>query len=98
MLQLEEEKTSPTIIKVVGVGGGGMNAVNRMIDGDLRGVEFIAMNTDEQVLRKSSADDQLHLGQRTTRGIWCSSQPAWAAARARVRLPWSRKWPGNWAP
>jgi len=75
MLQLEEEKTSPTLIKVVGVGGGGMNAVNRMIDSKLRGVEFIVINTDEQVLKKSTASEKITIGQKTTRGMGAGGDP-----------------------
>lgn len=75
MLQLEEEKTSPTQIKVVGVGGGGMNAVNRMIDADLKGVEFIVVNTDEQVIRLSAAEEKVVIGQKTTRGMGAGGDP-----------------------
>lgn len=89
MLQLEEEKTSPTIIKVVGVGGGGMNAVNRMINADLGGVEFLVINTDEQVLKKSEAEHRLQIGQRTTRGMGAGGDPdigAKAALEDRDRI------------
>lgn len=75
MLQLEEDKSSPTVIKVIGVGGGGMNAVNRMIDADMGGVEFIVMNTDEQVLKKSSAEEKIQIGQKTTRGMGAGGDP-----------------------
>ncbi|MBI41378.1 MAG: cell division protein FtsZ [Leptospiraceae bacterium] len=75
MLQLEDEKTSPTLIKVVGVGGGGMNAVNRMIDADLKGVEFIVVNTDEQVIRLSAAEEKVVIGQKTTRGMGAGGDP-----------------------
>ena len=75
MLELEDENTSPTQIKVVGVGGGGMNAVNRMIDADMRGVDFIVVNTDEQVLKKSATDNQIQIGQRTTRGMGAGGDP-----------------------
>ena len=62
-------------IKVVGVGGGGTNAVNRMIDAGLRGVEFIAMNTDSQVLDISAADYKLQLGENLTRGLGAGGNP-----------------------
>lgn len=76
MLQLEEEeRTSPTIIKVVGVGGAGMNAVNRMIHAELKGVDFIVINTDEQVLKKSAADERIAIGQKTTRGMGAGGDP-----------------------
>lgn len=82
MLQLEEERTSPTKIKVVGVGGGGMNAVNRMIDADLRGVDFMVINTDEQVLVKSEAEEKIAIGQRTTRGMGAGGDPEIGAKAA----------------
>jgi len=63
------------VIKVVGIGGGGVNAVNRMIEADLRGVEFIAMNTDAQALLMSEADVKLDLGRETTRGLGAGSNP-----------------------
>jgi cell division protein FtsZ len=62
-------------IKVVGVGGGGTNAVNRMIDAGLKGVEFIAMNTDSQVLDISAADYKLQLGENLTRGLGAGGNP-----------------------
>ncbi len=75
MMQLVEEKTSPALIKVVGVGGGGMNAVNRMVDAHLRGVEFLVINTDEQVIRKSRVETRLAIGQKTTRGMGAGGDP-----------------------
>ena len=57
------------VIKVVGVGGGGVNAVNRMIEAGLRGVEFIAVNTDAQALLMSDADVKLDIGRDLTRGL-----------------------------
>ena len=57
------------IIKVVGIGGGGVNAVNRMIESGLKGVEFIAVNTDAQALLMSEADVKLDIGRETTRGL-----------------------------
>jgi cell division protein FtsZ len=63
------------VIKVVGVGGGGVNAVNRMIDAGLRGVEFIAVNTDAQALLMSDADVKLDVGRELTRGLGAGSDP-----------------------
>jgi cell division protein FtsZ len=63
------------VIKVVGVGGGGVNAVNRMIDAGLRGVEFIAVNTDAQALLMSDADVKLDIGRELTRGLGAGSDP-----------------------
>ena len=63
------------VIKVVGVGGGGVNAVNRMIDAGLKGVEFIAINTDAQALLMSDADIKLDIGRELTRGLGAGSDP-----------------------
>ncbi len=64
------------VIKVVGVGGGGVNAVNRMIEAGLRGVEFIAINTDAQALLMSDADVKLDVGRELTRGLGAGADPA----------------------
>jgi cell division protein FtsZ len=63
------------VIKVVGVGGGGVNAINRMIDAGLKGVEFIAVNTDAQALLMSDADVKLAIGREITRGLGAGSDP-----------------------
>jgi cell division protein FtsZ len=63
------------VIKVVGIGGGGVNAVNRMVEGGLRGVEFIAVNTDAQTLLMSDAEVKLDIGRETTRGLGAGSDP-----------------------
>ncbi|MBO0832222.1 MAG: cell division protein FtsZ [Actinobacteria bacterium] len=63
------------VIKVVGVGGGGVNAVNRMIEEGLRGVEFIAINTDAQALLMSDADVKLDVGRELTRGLGAGANP-----------------------
>ncbi len=63
------------LIKVVGVGGGGVNAVNRMIEAGLKGVEFIAVNTDAQALLMSDADVKLDVGRELTRGLGAGSDP-----------------------
>src|SRR3990172_1162075 len=62
-------------IKVVGVGGGGSNAVNRMISAGLRGVEFIAINTDAQALAMSNADKKIHVGSKITKGLGAGGDP-----------------------
>ena len=64
------------VIKVVGVGGGGVNAVNRMIEAGLRGVEFIAVNTDAQALLMSDADVKLDVGRELTRGLGAGADPS----------------------
>jgi cell division protein FtsZ len=63
------------IIKVVGVGGGGTNAVNRMVDAGLTGVEFIAVNTDAQALLMCDADVKIHIGAQATRGLGAGANP-----------------------
>ena len=63
------------VIKVVGVGGGGTNAVNRMVDAGLRGVEFIAVNTDAQALQMCDADVKIHIGSKITRGLGAGANP-----------------------
>jgi len=70
------------VIKVVGIGGGGVNAVNRMIDAGLRGVEFIAVNTDAQALLMSDADVKLDIGRELTRGLGAGSDPEVGAQAA----------------
>jgi cell division protein FtsZ len=72
-----ERVTGPqsTIIKVVGVGGGGCNAVDRMIEGGLEGVEFIAVNTDQQVLNESLAETRLSIGAKLTGGLGTGGDP-----------------------
>ena len=69
-------------IKVVGVGGAGCSAVNRMKDAGLTGVQFIAMNTDAQALHNSKADIKLHLGKDTTRGLGAGADPSVGEAAA----------------
>ncbi len=63
------------VIKVVGVGGGGTNAVNRMIEEGIRGVEFVAINTDAQALAISDADIKVHIGTDLTRGLGAGANP-----------------------
>jgi cell division protein FtsZ len=67
------------VIKVVGIGGGGVNAVNRMIEEGLKGVEFLAINTDAQALLMSDADLKLDIGRELTRGLGAGSDPATGA-------------------
>jgi cell division protein FtsZ len=70
------------VIKVVGVGGGGVNAVNRMIESGLRGVEFVAINTDAQALLMSDADIKLDIGRDLTRGLGAGADPEVGRAAA----------------
>ena len=70
------------VIKVVGVGGGGTNAVNRMVDAGLSGVEFIAVNTDAQALLMCDADVKIHIGAKVTRGLGAGADPGVGHAAA----------------
>ena len=75
-LQVEpEQKTSFASIKVVGCGGGGTNAVNRMVEAKLKGVDFIAINTDRQALGGSKADITLQIGEKLTKGLGAGAVP-----------------------
>jgi cell division protein FtsZ len=70
------------VIKVVGVGGGGTNAVNRMVESGLTGVEFIAVNTDAQALLDTDADVKIHIGSKATRGLGAGADPEVGLAAA----------------
>ena len=75
--QLEEEYNGNLpVIKVIGVGGGGGNAVNRMVNSNVQSVEFIAINTDDHVLQTSKANQKIHIGEKLTHGKGAGSQPA----------------------
>jgi cell division protein FtsZ len=71
----DQSGTYLAVIKVVGVGGGGTNAVNRMIEAGVRGCEFIAVNTDAQALLMSEAEQKIHIGSRRTRGLGAGADP-----------------------
>jgi len=75
MIDLELEPTGVANIKVVGVGGGGNNAVNRMISAGLRGVEFIAVNTDAQALTMSLSSQKVQIGAKLTKGLGAGGNP-----------------------
>ena len=75
MLELDLEKNDFAQIKVIGVGGGGNNAVNRMVDSGLRGVEFISLNTDKQALLASKATTKIQLGDKLTKGLGAGGNP-----------------------
>ncbi|MGN1127418.1 MAG: cell division protein FtsZ [Candidatus Flemingiibacterium sp.] len=80
--ELDENFDSGVNIKVVGVGGGGNNAVNRMISTNIRGVEFIAINTDKQALINSSATNKIAIGEKRTKGHGAGSNPEVGAQAA----------------
>ena len=75
MLQIETDKEKAAVIKVIGVGGGGCNAVNRMVDAGLRGVEFISINTDRQALALSNANTKIQIGEKLTKGLGAGAVP-----------------------
>jgi cell division protein FtsZ len=75
MFELAETSTQNAVIKVVGVGGGGGNAVEHMMSGTIEGVEFICANTDAQALQKSSANTLIQLGEGITRGLGAGANP-----------------------
>ena len=94
MLEYEEMDNSRMIdgtatIKVIGVGGAGNNAVNRMIEAEIKGVEFIAVNTDRQALQKSKAPTKIQIGEKITRGLGAGANPdigAQAAEESRSEI------------
>jgi len=94
MLEYEEMDNSRILdgtatIKVIGVGGAGNNAVNRMIEADIKGVEFIAVNTDRQALQKSKAPTKIQIGEKITRGLGAGANPdigAQAAEESRSEI------------
>lgn len=75
MFMNDDHFTNGPVLKVIGVGGGGGNAVNRMIENNVQGVEFIAVNTDAQVLRLSKADTRIQLGRSLTKGLGAGADP-----------------------
>lgn len=75
MIGFEQNENPLAVIKVIGVGGGGNNAVNRMIEHGVQGVEFIAVNTDAQALLTSQADIKLQIGDKLTRGLGAGANP-----------------------
>lgn len=94
MLEYEEMDNSRMVdgtatIKVIGVGGAGNNAVNRMIEAEIKGVEFIAVNTDRQALQKSKAPTKIQIGEKITRGLGAGANPdigAQAAEESRSEI------------
>ena len=75
MLNIDLEQDNFAQIKVIGAGGGGNNAVNRMVEAQLKGVEFIAVNTDKQALHTSKAEYKIQIGEKLTRGLGAGANP-----------------------
>ena len=89
-IELDNDYEKMAAIKVLGVGGGGGNAVNRMIQSGMSSVEFISVNTDNQSLRFSNASYKLHIGDKLTRGQGAGGDPMKgekAAEKAKMRSP-----------
>src|SRR3954451_18651518 len=81
-IRVAPDRPTEPVLRVVGVGGAGVNAVNRMIEAEVEGVEFIAVNTDVQSLEGSSASTRLHIGNAATRGLGSGSNPDLGRAAA----------------
>jgi cell division protein FtsZ len=81
-IRVAPDRPTEPVLRVVGVGGAGVNAVNRMIEAEVEGVEFIAVNTDVQSLEGSSASTRLHIGNTATRGLGSGSNPDLGRAAA----------------
>lgn len=77
MIEIQNDQLTSNYasIKVVGCGGGGGNAVNRMVESGLRGVEFIAINTDMQALQMSGAQTKIQIGEKVTKGLGAGAVP-----------------------
>ncbi len=75
LLQYEAPVDSPANIRVVGIGGAGCNAVNRMIESGLQGIDFIAVNTDKQALNKNKAETKIQIGEKLTKGLGAGGNP-----------------------
>ena len=75
MLQFETAQDNSAVIKVIGIGGGGCNAVNRMLDADLKGVQFIAVNTDKQALNRCKSETKIQIGEKLTKGLGAGGNP-----------------------
>lgn len=75
MLHFEVNEERNAQIKVIGIGGGGSNAVNRMIDAGMKGITFIAINTDKQALQSSKAETKIQIGEKLTRGLGAGANP-----------------------
>lgn len=75
MFEFDLDNVQFADIKVIGCGGGGSNAVNRMVEADLKGIQFIALNTDAQALQMSEAHQKIQLGQKLTKGLGAGSDP-----------------------
>ena len=95
MLEFDSNLDQLATIKVIGVGGGGNNAVNRMIEHGVQGVEFIAVNTDAQALNLSKAEVKMQIGGKLTRGLGAGANPEVgkkAAEESKEQIEEALKW------
>ena len=76
VFEFADQKTDKAVIKVIGVGGGGGNTINQMVNGGIEGVDFICANTDAQHLERCDADVLVQLGMNVTRGLGAGADPA----------------------
>ena len=83
---------NPAKIKVVGLGGGGSNAITRMVREEIQGVEFIAMNTDAQALAICEAPTRIQIGEKLSKGLGVGVTTIWARKRPRKAVMNSRNW------
>ena len=82
MIELDDSMNHEAMIKVIGVGGGGGNAINTMIEGSIHGVEFLAANTDAQALTNNLAPQKVQLGGALTKGLGAGANPEIGAEAA----------------
>ncbi|MBR6472457.1 MAG: cell division protein FtsZ [Firmicutes bacterium] len=75
MLQFDTNEKKGAVIKVVGIGGAGCNAVNQMVEAELRGIDYIAVNTDSQALARCNADTRVQIGEKLTKGLGAGANP-----------------------
>ena len=75
MLQFDTNDKKGAVIKVIGIGGGGCNAVNQMVEAELRGIDYIAVNTDNQALARCNADTKVQIGEKLTKGLGAGANP-----------------------
>lgn len=92
-IEVRDDLHNYTVIKVVGVGGGGNNAINRMIEAQLEGVDFISINTDKQDLALTKSEVKLQIGEKITKGLGSGSKPevgerAAEESRDEIRKTW----------
>ena len=86
------DESTVASIKVIGVGGGGSNAVNRMVESGVQGVTFIAINTDNQALARNKAEIKIQIGEKVTRGLGCGADPS-VGEKSAVRYRSARRSP-----